>query len=124
MLEAELTSESDQGYVVTFTLEGMNDNGFPLPLREVRYRLVLEGQTVFTGQRSAEATLPAGSTGLVYLPVSVPFGEGVGLPALMVYELRGEVTYVLPGAIAELLFDNEIRKPRVGFEERGELVGG
>ena len=42
----------------------------------------------------------------------------------MTYELSGRVTYVLPGAIAELLFDNEIRKPTVGFSERGELVGG
>ncbi|GAB4545926.1 MAG: hypothetical protein Tsb0013_04180 [Phycisphaerales bacterium] len=124
VVEAQLTEESSDGYVVTFTLEGENRNGFGLPLREVEYRLSLEGEEVFVGRRSAEATLPAGSTGLVTLPVSVAFGEGVGLPASMGYELSGRVTYVLPGAIAELLFDNEIRKPTVGFIERGELVGG
>lgn len=124
VVEAKLTSESAEGYVVTFVLEGENRNGYPLPLREVEYRLVLEGETVFSGRRSAEATLPERATQRVVLPVSVPFADGVGLPASMAYELTGRVTYVIPGAIAELLFDNEIRKPRVGFAERGELVGG
>ncbi|MEM1424266.1 MAG: LEA type 2 family protein [Planctomycetota bacterium] len=124
VLDASLTSETDEGYVVTFTLEGENTNGFELPLREVDYRLVLEGEEVFTGRRSAEVTLAADSRGVVTLPVSVAFGEGVGLPASMAYELSGRVTYVLPGAIAELLFDNQIRKPRVGFGERGVLEGG
>ena len=124
VLDASLTSETDDGYVVTFTLEGENANGFELPLREVDYRLELDGETVFTGRRSAEVTLAAGSTGEVRLPVSVPIVEGRGLPASMEYELSGRVTYVLPGAIAELLFDNQIRKPRVGFGERGVLEGG
>lgn len=124
VLDASLTSETEDGYVVTFTLEGENANGFELPLREVEYRLELEGEEVFTGRRSAEVTLPADSTGEVMLPVSVAFEEGRGLPASMAYSLSGRVTYELPGAIAELLFDNRIRKPRVGFGERGVLEGG
>ena len=78
VVEAQLTEESGDGYVVTFTLEGENRNGFGLPLREVEYRLVLEGDEVFSGRRSAESTLVAGSTGLVRLPVSVAFEEGWG----------------------------------------------
>ncbi len=119
VVEAELTGTTGEGYVVTFTLEGTNPNDFPLPLEDVTYALDRGAGLVFTGTRSAEATLPAMGSQFVRLPVAVG-GDSAG--ALGVYTLSGSVVYQLPGAIAELFFDNDLRRPSVVFEESGELT--
>lgn len=114
--DVAMTDESDAGYVLSFTIEGTNEEKEELPLREIHYSLSLDGQHVFTGQRSAQATLPAGASQAITLPVAIP---GPPPSDTADYRISGTVTYLLPGSIAELLFDNNIRRPNSTFAESG-----
>lgn len=120
--EVKMTEETASGYVLEFVLDTRNDNPEPLPLREVRYSLTLEGREVFSGVRSAQATLRRFGTQRISLPAAVPLEPGATPPRGVVrYGLDGELSYVTPGQIARILFDTRVRRPRVGFHERGEL---
>jgi hypothetical protein len=127
-----MSGQSDEGYVLTFTLLGENPNKSPLPLRQVSYSLSLDGKHVFQGTRSAQATLPAKGSQALTLPVSIPNDVGAGkgaegagadepppAGAKAKYRIAGSIEYQLPGSIAELLFDSQIRRPKAGFGESG-----
>lgn len=111
--------------IVEFDLEADNTNDIALPLRELRYEFAVDGDTVFTGSRSPEATIRRFGSQAITVPVVVPLAElegatlddAGGVP----YRLKGRVTYIIPGALAELLFDTNVRRPTVGFEDRGSL---
>lgn len=118
--DVAMTGESDEAYVLTFTLLGENPGDEPLPLRRVSYSLTLDETPVFSGTRLAQATLPAHGAQAITLPVSIP-AEG-GAPPLGVsanYRISGSVEYLPPGSISELLFDSRLRIPTTGFGERG-----
>ena len=118
--DVAMTAESEEAYVLTFTLEGENTNKDPLPLRHVSYHLTLEDQRVFTGRRSAQVTLPAHGSETISLPVSIP-AEGGPPPggATATDRIAGSIEYIGPGSIAELLFDSRIRVPKTDFGESG-----
>jgi len=119
------TSETSQGAVIEFEIVGTNPNEVELPLHDVRYAMTLDGRVVFRGVRSAEATLPAHGTQIVYLPVSMTAEEAALLERDMVpYALSGRITYELPGSIAETFFDAGIRRPTVPFGEAGRFNAG
>ncbi len=120
--EVKLTEETASGYVLEFVLDTRNDNPEPLPLREVRYSLAIDGREVFSGVRSAQATLRRYGTQRISLPAAVALEPGAAPPRGVVrYALDGELSYVTPGQIARILFDTRVRRPRLGFHERGEL---
>ncbi|TVQ33104.1 MAG: hypothetical protein EA376_03350 [Phycisphaeraceae bacterium] len=123
VIDAEITEQTDDGFVVTFHLEGLNPNDDPLPLRRVNYSLSLDGRRVFEGVRSPEATLPRRGVQRFSLPVATPRDvwtpEQLGAGAS--YTLRGELTYLAPGAFAEVLFDAGVRRPTVSFRSSGEF---
>jgi len=123
--DATVTDQSDQGVVVSFRIAAENRNPDPLPLREVRYSLAVNGRSAFEGRRSAQATLPAFGTQEIILPVSIPIGPGEALESMpldqLPYAFSGSVEYVLPGTISEALFDSRIRVPKAGFAESGRL---
>src|SRR5690349_17746323 len=54
---AHITEETPEGIVVRFQLDALNTNSVELPLREVHYTLMIDGQPVFSGLRSPEASL-------------------------------------------------------------------
>jgi hypothetical protein len=123
---AEATAE---GVVVRFVLEGENENGFELPLREVRYRVRAGGERVFAGARVARVTLPRAGSGVgspvIELPAAVPMEVArrsglVGGSDPVRVRVSGSVVYVLPGSIAEIFFDSGLRRPEAGFS--GEFV--
>lgn len=116
-----VTAESEQATVVTFILEGENPNDQPLPLRDVSYSLSLDGKHVFSGRRTAEATLPASGLQRVRIPVVVPADQRVAPGTTAPYHLSATVEYVEPGSLAEAFFDSGIRVPSVGFSESGTL---
>lgn len=118
--EATVTERTAEGVALTFTLDAYNDNDIALPLREIDYALELNGQTVFRGTRSAEATLRRRGVQQVRLPaVLVPGPDAPSGPAE--FRLTGTITYVTPGRLAEVLFDSGVRVPSVSFESRGQV---
>lgn len=121
--DARVIDRTQEVAVVQFDIEAENTNDIALPLRELRYELVVEGDTIFSGSRSPEATVRRFGSQSISVPVVIPLDE---LPETSVnggvpYRLRGRVTYIIPGALAELLFDTNVRRPTVGFEDRGTL---
>jgi hypothetical protein len=119
----QVTEEGPDGTVVNFSFIGENPNDEALPLREVRYQLSLDGQRVFSGVRSAEATLPPNGAQRIDLPVALTLPDDAVVDPDARFRLTGSVTYVVPGAIAELFFDNNIRKPKTSITADGVLGG-
>lgn len=124
VVEARIIDRSDDGAVVQFTIEAKNSNDKPMPLREARYSLELDGRSVFTGARSAETTLPKSRTQRFVLPAAVPASLVSSIGSGARYRLVGTQTYVTPGAFAELLFDTGVSRPSVGFSAQGTIDEG
>lgn len=118
---ARVVDRTNEVAIVEFDIAARNDNDIGLPLREVRYTLALDGDTVFTGSRSPEATVRRFGSQSITLPVVVPLDELPPDQRELAYRLTGRITYLVPGALAELLFDSRVRRPTVGFEDRGTL---
>lgn len=121
---ARVSQESSQGMVIDFNLSASNANEVDLPLERVRYTVRLNGERVFTGTRSAEATVRRLGTQDFVLPAAIDLTR-FDLPAGEVpYEITGSVVYVTPGEIAQILFDAGVRRPRSSFRRRGTLDFG
>ncbi len=118
--DARVVQQTASAAVVEFDIEASNDGPDPLPLREVSYSLDAGGQRVFSGTRAPQVTVPSQGRIIFTLPVSLPMalsGEPVG------YVLRGSVSYVAPGPLADAMYDNGVRRPSVSFRDAGTLVG-
>lgn len=114
------TERTDEGVAMVFELDAKNQNEVALPLRDVEYTVELDGRTVFTGTRSAEATLRRQGTQRIRLPAVVSrAGDAPPTTGRVPYTIKGTVTYVTPGQIAELLFDSGVRVPTVAFTDTG-----
>jgi hypothetical protein len=123
--DAQLTDESSDGLVVTFTVAATNPNRVQFPLRSITYSLWLDGRRVFTGSRSPEATLARLSVQELTLPAAVPLGTDSPRPAGVIpYRLTGELTYITPGKLAEVLFDSGVPAPTTSFSEEGTVDFG
>lgn len=125
---AEATERTDDGVAMRFVIDAKNDNTDTLPLRSVEYRLEMDGQQVFTGTRSAEATLRRKGVQQVVLPAvmstqSAGGGGGKAQPASgpRRFRLSGTMYYITPGQLAEVLFDAGVRTPSVSFGFDGEI---
>jgi hypothetical protein len=118
--------ETPAGLVLEFSIDAANRNEVELPLREVRYSLMLDGREVFRGVRSPEAALRRLGTQTVRIPAVIPIGEGQPRPTgRQRYTLDGTLAYTTPGQFAQVLFDIKVRRPRVGFRDEGEVeLGG
>ncbi len=116
----------DDGRELTLTLVVRNTTDESIPLRRVEYTLSLDGVTVFTGERSAEATLGPGDTRELTLPAVVPLtGEAAHADLARgshAYRLTGTLTYLTPGALAEALYDLNLRVPTESFAVEGEIA--
>ena len=112
---ARVVESTPAGKVIQFELSAKNVNSQALPLRDVRYDVYVNGDKVFEGRRSAEATLRAFGTQTLVLPAAVAAGTPLPSGDANV-EIRGELVYQTPGIFADILFDNELRTPTVGFD--------
>jgi hypothetical protein len=123
--EAKVTERTDQGLVVQFTLNGENANEVALPLRLAHYSVYLDGKRVFTGDRSPEATLRRFGTQQLQLPAAIPLATAAaaqgGGGGVSHFRIEGELGYVTPGEIAQILFDAGVRRPTVGFSAQGTV---
>lgn len=123
--DAGLGEVTPEGRVLNFVVEAENRNDKELPLREVRYRLSLDGREVFSGVRSSEASVRRFGSQTFRLPVVLRAEDLQGLEGLVPYTLRAELTYLAPGALAETLFDTGVSRPKTSFTDRGMIdLGG
>ena len=103
-------------------VELRNPNDEELELREFNYRVEIAGREVYAGRRAAQATLPARGSRVIELPAVVHL-DTMAISAIEAdgvrYAIRGSLTYLAPGAIAEILFDSGVRKPEVRFGHEG-----
>jgi hypothetical protein len=120
VLDAQVTEQTDAGMVVTFTMMADNPSGEALPLRDVEYEVSLHGKPVFKGTRSAQATVRRFGTQDFTLPCAIPLSPDQPAPSGTVpYTIQGTITYLVPGALAEALFDMDVLRPTTSFEGRG-----
>jgi hypothetical protein len=115
---AELTERTDAGMVITFTMLADNQNPDPLPLRDATYTVSLGGQRVFSGTRSAQATVSRFGTQTFTLPASVPAALASSA-SQEPFVISGSIKYLVPGALAETLFDIHVIRPSTDFGGRG-----
>lgn len=119
---ATVTDRTAEGVAMSFVLDAYNDNEIALPLRDIEYVVVLDGREVFRGTRSAEATLRRKGVQQLKLPAVIALEPGQTPPGgVQEFRLRGSMTYVTPGKLAELLFDTGVRVPTVGFSTQGQI---
>lgn len=118
-----VTERSDAGMVLEFTLDAENVNSVALPLQEMRYTLDLDGREVFRGYRSPEATLRRYGRQQLRVPVALEPGQAPPSGSVR-YRLDGVLTYLTPGELARVLFESDVRRPKVRFTETGTLDMG
>ncbi len=114
---------TDEGLVLLFDLEATNDNPEPMQLQTAEYTLSIEGEEVFSGIRSPEASIRRFGTQRIELPAVIPFDRAIasGSPA---YRIDGTFSYLEPGRLAEVLFDADVRVPKTTLAVSGVIDFG
>jgi len=111
--EMTVSFDEPDGAVLWFELTIVNRDTVDLPLAEARYTVSVDGEQVFEGVRSAEATAPARGEAVIRLPASAPDGAGVQPGARVT--IRGRLTYLTPSRLSEELFDADVFRPEKTF---------
>jgi len=105
---------------MVFVINAKNENKKPIPLEQVKYRVLLDGQEVFAGIRSPEATLPGFGSMVFELPAIVD--SSLIRPGHAVsYLIDGKVIYHRPGVFAGVLYDSNIKIPEAPMQISGTL---
>lgn len=113
-------NRTDEGIVLAIGLDAVNPNHVELPLTSIRYRVLLEGEEVFRGVRSPEATLRRLGTQRIVIPAAFPLAPDEAAPAgVTEYTVEGEIEYITPGSLGRVLFDLGVSRPSEGFREEG-----
>jgi len=125
VLRVDELERSEEAVVLGFTLSATNPNDQPMPLQRMKYSLMLEGQQVFEGRRSAETVVRRFGMQIIELPAVVPTTEfdpqRFEQTGELRYDLTGWVEYQTPGELAEVLFDTGVRRPRASLTQRGTV---
>jgi hypothetical protein len=120
---ARVTDRSDEATRLDVDLAVDNPNRDELLLEEFTYTVSVDGRTAYHGRRSADLTLGAGREQWTTLPAIVTakhLAGGTGENPVR-WSISGELLYVAPGEIAELLLDTGVRRPKVRFQHRGTV---
>jgi LEA14-like dessication related protein len=109
---------------MVFVINATNPNKEPIPLEQVVYEISIDGEGVFSGLRSPETTLPGYSSLLFELPAIV--GSDVLASGREVsYGINGSVKYHVPGPLAEVLYDADLKVPEAPLAIEGTInLGG
>lgn len=111
-----LRETQGRGVVTSIRLTFHNTSDQPLPLRDLAYDLYQDNRRVFSGVRSAQCTLQRFGSQTIDLPAAWSVPDDQPLPSAdSSFRLKGRVTYLVPGALAEVLFDAKILRPTEGF---------
>jgi hypothetical protein len=123
--EVAITERGNGGTTLQFTFELRNPNNEPMELRDLSYRVSLQGTEVYRGRRATLTTLPAEGMRTVRVP-AVVLSETLDLAAIapstdVQYAFSGSLIYIAPGEIAEILLDSGVRKPTTRIRESGQM---
>jgi hypothetical protein len=116
----QMREATAQGTELLFIIEASNPNSKEIPLFEASYGVALGGGEAFSARRTPEATLRRYSTQTFTLPVAIPADR---MPAgeRVPYSFAATITYIMPGELAEILFDRDIKKPKSSLRDSGTL---
>jgi hypothetical protein len=115
---ARISEQSTDASVVQFTLSAENPSHVELPLSQISYTLLIDGQEVFRGVRSPEATLRRLGSQSFTIPAVI---RGAAPPAGHPFTLQGTLEYTTPGSIAQILFDTGVSRPSIPFQSQGQI---
>ena len=120
--EVTVGEQNAGAMVLSFALEGSNENAFPLPLGDIRYRLELDGDRVFQGNRSAQITIPRSGTGIIELPAAFEWDTSArDLQGGVPYRLVCSVRYRPDGTFPGVLYDSDFHRPSRTYSFSGML---
>ena len=119
VLDATLIESTDEAIRFDVALDLTNPNNEALEIREFSYSFTVAGSPSYTGRWAIGRTLAPGHRWQITLPAVVAIDAGAGEEPG--WRIRGNVLYVSPGALAELLLDSEVREPRARFRGRGTV---
>lgn len=117
--EAAVTQRTAEGARIELSLRLGNPNEVLLPVKQVRYRFTVEGLGVFATHEDPAVTLPPGEHQTIALAAA--FGDDSQSWEGRRYEVFGEVSYLPPGRLRELLDQYRVPPPVVQFTAEGEL---
>jgi len=120
IVSAKIVERTDAGAVIDVTIEGANRTAKDMKLRSIRYRMSLDGKRVFEGERTPQATFPALGVQSFSVPIAtsitaLPTGENAA------YTFGATLMYLVPGPLAEAMYDLNVRKPTVKMTATGHL---
>ncbi len=117
--DAALVEVADEALAIGIAIELENPNAEPLELRRLTYTLSIDGRTVYDGRRAAQATLARSGVKTITIPAVVRYDrvswDETGPPAEAEWSVRGEVVYVTPDELGEILLDARIIEPKAAF---------
>ncbi len=108
---------------MVFVMNAKNANKQPIPLEQVKYRVLLDGQEVYSGLRSPEVTLPGFSSMIFELPAVVD-SDLIRPGHSVAYSIDGTVIYHRPGVFAEVMYDSNLKIPEAEMHTSGTLELG
>jgi len=106
--------------ILQFSIEAKNPNKEPIPLKQITYRVEMNGVEVFRGVRSPETTLHTYSSHVFYLPAVLPVGT-INQSGEIEYQLIGAAQYIPPGRLSEVLFDAKVKVPEAPINIVGTI---
>ena len=113
-------TNTDERSTIEFSIEATNPNKEPIPLKQISYRVEIDGVEVFAGVRSPETTLHTYSSHIFKLPAVLPMASISGSGEVE-YRLIGTVEYIPPGRLAEVLFDAKVKVPEAPLDLSGTI---
>ena len=105
---------------VVFVVNATNPNREPIPLERVEYSVAIDGGWVYEGVRSPESTLPGYSSQLFEIPAVIG-ADSLRAGRVASYMIDGSVKYHIPGPLAEVLYDADLRVPEAPLHLEGSI---
>ncbi|MBX3365092.1 MAG: LEA type 2 family protein [Phycisphaeraceae bacterium] len=121
VLRAEFADRTDDGEIIRFDLVATNASADAIPLRAIRYELILDGKRVFGGTREAEATVRRFGAQIVTIPVAISYRDGQPPRGDVPYELRGTVRYLPHSPLLRVFYDAGLPMPTTSFRDQGVI---
>jgi hypothetical protein len=120
IVSAQLVERTADGVVINVEIEGANRTAKDMKLRSIHYWMDLNGERVFESERTPQATFPALGVQSFTVPVAAP---RVALPAgdPATYHFGAKLQYLVPGPLADAMYDLNVRKPNVHITATGQI---
>lgn len=120
VVSARVVDRTKGGAVISVEIEGANHTTKDMKIRDIRYWLSLDGKRVFEGRRTPQATFSALGVQSFHVPASAPVDR---LPSQeqAKYRFGAIISYLVPGPLAESLYDLDLRRPSVHVRGSGVI---